>query len=71
MKRVSIVWKTKVRNHRHVANSRVGNSNIFGSDKCYKNSLCGGGSCNDCYSFDTSKGDGVGKFMTRRVRSGQ
>ena len=60
MERVSIVHKTKVRNR-----------NIFGNDKCYKHSLCGGGSCNDCYSLDTSKGGGVGKPVIRRARSGQ
>ena len=27
---------------------RARNSNIFGSDKCYKHCLCGGGCCNDC-----------------------
>ena len=48
---------------------RARNSNIFGSDKCYKHCLCGGGCCNDCCSMDTSKGGGLGKFVTRRGRS--
>ena len=48
---------------------RARNSNIFGSDKCYKHCLCGGGCCNDCCSMDTSKGVGWGSL--RQEEGGQ
>ena len=67
--RVSIVLKTKVRNHRRVANSPSAKFKYL--RKCYKLGLCGGECGNNCFSLDTSKRCGVGKFVTRRARSGR